>query len=194
MRIFGGDRIKSIMTTFKVQDDEPISSGIISSAIESAQSKIEGFNFDARHHLLEYDDVMNKHREIIYKKRREVFAKPELEDHKKFISLKVIDTLWQDHLSNMEYLRDSVRLQAYANKDPLVEYKNQGRKLFSQLLQEIDFEIADNVLKASLQKSEIRNTKSETIINSKNLNSQNIGRNDLCPCGSGKKYKRCHGR
>src|SRR3989344_4923482 len=71
MRIFGGDRIKSVMNMLKVADDEPIQANMISNALESAQAKVEGFNFDARHHLLEYDDVMNKHREIIYKKRRE---------------------------------------------------------------------------------------------------------------------------
>src|SRR3990167_2564042 len=122
MRIFGGDRIKAIMTALKVPDDEPIQAGMISGALESAQEKIEGFNFDARHHVLEYDDVMNKHREIIYKKRRafleisnsqypisneiinsEEFKKREQEVGKdqmaqiiKFVGLKVIDTLWQD--------------------------------------------------------------------------------------------------
>ena len=79
MRIFGGDRIKNLMTTFNVAEDEPISAGILSGALESAQSKIEGFNFDSRHHLLEYDDVMNKHREIIYKKRNEFLEKSVLE-------------------------------------------------------------------------------------------------------------------
>ena len=77
MRIFGGDRIKSLMTALKIPEDEPIQAGMISGAIESAQEKIEGFNFDARHHLLEYDDVLNKHREIIYKKRKEFLESSE---------------------------------------------------------------------------------------------------------------------
>jgi preprotein translocase subunit SecA len=218
MRIFGGDRIKSLMTALKVPEDEPIQAGMISGALENAQGKIEGFNFDARAHVLEYDDVMNKHREIIYKKRRDVlenFDKPEywaqiLEllkkaghtqeefDKKeaevgkegmaqiiKFVSLKVIDTLWQDHLSNMEHMRDSVRLRAYGGHDPLVEYKNEGRKLFTQLLQEIDITIANNMLSAGLQKNPPQ------VLASLELDNNEIGRNDVCPCGSGKKYKKC---
>jgi len=218
MRIFGGDRIKSIMTALKVPDDEPIQAGMISGALESAQQKIEGFNFDARHHVLEYDDVMNKHREIIYKKRLEVlqgqtlqslagsdlarlekygltradFDKKEAEVGKdqmaqiiKFVSLKVIDTLWQDHLSNMEHMRDSVKLRAYGGHDPLVEYKNEGRKLFMQLLEEIDATIANNILKAGVHIH--HHQPAPPIIN----NIGEVGRNDLCPCDSGKKWKKC---
>jgi len=69
MRIFGGDRIKTLMETMKIPEDQPIEARMISKAIESAQSKVEGMNFDAREHILEYDDVMNKHREVFYKKR-----------------------------------------------------------------------------------------------------------------------------
>ncbi len=217
MRIFGGDRIKSVLEALKVPDDEPIQAKMISGAIESAQEKIEGFNFDARHHVLEYDDVMNKHREIIYKKRLAFLENPksqlpnsskvqnpnyqdeiikkekELGEENfnnvvKFVGLKVIDTLWQDHLSNMDHMRDSVRLRAYGGQDPLVEYKNEGRRLFQQMLEEIDMEIADNILRASIQ------------VQPKVPNSQlpipngGVGRNDPCPCGSGKKYKKCHGK
>ena len=153
MRIFGGDRIKNLMTALNVPEDEPIQASIISGALESAQGKIEGFNFDARHHLLEYDDVMNKHREIIYKKRTEILDKfkssnlkpqileiikkagfseenynkkekeigeADMRQVEKFISLKVLDTFWQSHLSDMEHLRDSVRLRAYGGQDPLI--------------------------------------------------------------------------
>ena len=258
MRIFGGDRIKGLMTTFNVPEDEPISAGILSGALESAQSKIEGFNFDARHHLLEYDDVMNKHREIIYKKRREVLEKsfipnlignPELNlqsldslpagrqaafrgndsannlreyilelvkkaghseeefiakekelgqnmrEVEKFVCLKVIDTLWQDHLSNMEHMRDSVRLRAYGGKDPLVEYKNEGHRMFGELLKEMDFEIAENILRAGIEKPGNRNQPRQTINARKQGEAKDeVGRNDLCPCGSGKKYKKCHGK
>ncbi len=218
MRIFGGDRIKSLMTALNVPDDEPIQANIISGALESAQGKIEGFNFDARHHLLEYDDVMNKHREIIYKKRREVlenkpfnvahfekyglkkeeFDKKEKEVGEenmlqiiKFVSLKVIDTLWQDHLSNMEHMRDSVKLRAYGGHDPLVEYKNEGRKLFTQLLEEIDLTIGNNILKAGLEKHNHQIPNEVGLPNSSNAK---VGRNDPCPCGSGKKFKKCHGK
>ncbi len=223
MRIFGGDRIKNLMTALKVPEDEPIQAGIISGALESAQGKIEGFNFDARHHLLEYDDVMNKHREIIYKKRREILENsnppmsPELEKKKqelgeenfnntaKFVSLKVLDTLWQDHLSNMDHMRDSVGLRAYGGKDPLIEYKNEGRKLFQDLLNEIDFEIEDNIMKAGLQNQQhihqhqpnfIQNLaqNQDSSLRSEAKQSHEVGRNDPCSCGSGKKYKKCHGK
>ena len=221
MRIFGGERVKSLMTALKVPEDEPIQAGMLSGAIESAQSKIEGFNFDARHHLLEYDDVMNKHREIIYKKRKEVLeAQPEKlklqiiemvklvghteEDYnkreaevglenmrqlEKIVSLKILDTLWQDHLSNMDHMRDSVRLRAYGGHDPLIEYKSEGRKMFQRLLEEIDIDIANSILKANLQP---QNQPSMDFASAKPKSE--IGRNDLCPCGSGKKYKKCHGK
>ena len=247
MRIFGGDKIKSVMTALNMPEDQPIQANMISGALESAQQKIEGFNFDARHHLLEYDDVMNKHREVIYKKRNEILGRQtsqnigmsdvpmpdgqnslreyilniikkagyKEEDYlkkekelgeqnmrqlEKFVSLQIIDNLWQEHLSNMEHVRDSVRLRAYGGKDPLVEYKNEGRKMFYQLLEEIDTNIANNILKASLPQ---QNTASRKYIdgNARGKNNsatsdvaQTIGRNDPCPCGSGKKYKKCHGK
>jgi len=227
MRIFGGDKIKGLMSALKVPEDEPIQAGMISGAIESAQSKIEGFNFDARKHLLEYDDVINKHREIIYKKRQaflnnfqfSIFNfqsnsnvqssnfKNELEKKKqelgeenfnqvcKFVSLKVLDTLWQEHLSYMDHVRDSVRLRAYGGRDPLVEYKNEGHRAFQQLLATIDQNIAENILSArggpALGGKAIASTRQTGgVLGSKGK----AGRNDPCPCGSGKKYKKCHGK
>ncbi len=226
MRIFGGDKIKSLMTALNVPDDEPIQAKIISGALESAQQKIEGFNFDARHHVLEYDDVMNKHREIIYKKRRaflEISNSPSLDSQSssmrggqlpisneilnseemgkkkqelgeeqffqvvKFVGLKVIDTLWQDHLTNMEHMRDSVRLRAYGGKDPLVEYKNEGRQLFTCLLEEMDVAIANNILTAHVHQGAPPNLS----LRGAPKQSDEVGRNDLCPCGSGKKWKKC---
>jgi len=228
MRIFGGDKIKGLMTALKVPEDEPIQAGMISGALESAQAKIEGFNFDARHHLLEYDDVMNKHREIIYNKRRGFLEiqdlgfkiyelvekseskKEEIEKKKqelgeenfnnvvKFVGLKVIDTLWQEHLSNMENMRDSVGLRAYGGRDPLIEYKNEGRKLFKKLLDEIDFEITDNILRAGLQnQSHTHNHPPKIVQEIAGQNKNETGRNDPCPCGainpnSGKVYKYKH--
>jgi preprotein translocase subunit SecA len=220
MRIFGGDKIKNLMTVLKVPEDEPIQAGMISGAIESAQEKIEGFNFDARHHLLEYDDVLNKHREIIYKKRKgflesenlkekvlesfeksginkKEFEKKEKEIGEenmkqmgKNICLRVLDMLWQEHLSYMDHIRDSVRLRAYSGRDPLVEYKNEGHKAFGQLLKMLDANIADNILKAGIQVQQKKTLQSHAVESGK----KEIGRNDLCPCGSGKKYKRCHGK
>ena len=220
MRIFGGDRIKGLMTVLKIPEDEPIQAGMLSGAIESAQEKIEGFNFDSRHNLLEYDDVLNKHREIIYKKRKEflesadlkpkileMFAKASLteEDYNKkeaelgnenmkamerVVSLRILDMLWQEHLSYMDHVRDSVRLRAYGGRDPLVEYKNEGHKAFGQLLATIDANIAENILKAGLQVQAKPVNQSHAVESGK----KEIGRNDECPCGSGKKYKKCHGK
>jgi preprotein translocase subunit SecA len=217
MRIFGGDRIKNLMNTFNIPEDEPIQAGMISNSIESAQEKIEGFNFDARHQLLEYDDVLNKHREIIYKKRKEfleienlkekvleIFSKAQIEKEEydkkekefgegqmrqveKFVCLKVLDNLWQDHLSYMDHVRDSVRLRAFGGRDPLVEYKNEGHKAFSQLLQMLDANIADNIIKAGLKVNNKPAYQSHNVESGKD----EIGRNDPCPCGSNKKWKRC---
>jgi preprotein translocase subunit SecA len=187
MRIFGGDKIKGLMTVLKIPEDEPIQAGMISGAIESAQEKIEGFNFDARHHLLEYDDVLNKHREIIYKKRKTFFENQN--EMERIISLRVLDMLWQEHLSYMDHIRDSVRLRAYGGRDPLVEYKNEGHKAFGQLLATIDANIAENIKNAKtapLQKFTPKNQAVES-------KGKEPGRNDSCPCGSGLKYKKCHG-
>lgn len=221
MRIFGGEKIKSLMSMLKVPDDQPIEARMISGAIENAQSKIEGMNFDARKHVLEYDDVMNKHRGVIYKKRRELLGmdKEELkveildlvkkhglqeEDYnkkekeigeenmrqvEKVVSLRVLDMLWLEHLENMEYLRDSVRLRAYGQRDPLVEYKSDGHKMFQKMLDQLEISIANTILKVSLNKqpSSVQQQTSSPSAITKN----SPGRNDPCHCGSGKKYKKC---
>ncbi|PIY34070.1 MAG: preprotein translocase subunit SecA, partial [Bacteroidetes bacterium CG_4_10_14_3_um_filter_42_6] len=175
LRVFGGDRIKSLMEKLNLPEDEPIEVGILSNAIESAQAKIEGFNFDSRKHVLEYDDVLNKHREIIYKRRLEILGKtkeeglrdqmleivakagfskddyekkekelgPEVMRHaEKAVSLRILDSLWMEHLENMEYLRDAVRLRAYGQRDPIIEYKNEGHKAFQELLKQIELTTA----------------------------------------------------
>lgn len=228
MRIFGGDRVKSLMSAMNMPDDEPIEANIISKMVESAQSKIEGFNFDARQRLLEYDDVLNKHREVIYKKRREVLEKNQDSNFKnqilemikktgyteddyrkkeqevgannmnqieKEIVLKVIDTLWIEHLENMDHLIDSVKLRAYGNLDPLVEYKKEGHKMFRQLLDDIDEYVANTIMKITVQKQPAKNVFPESALSRGNaVSSQKVKRNDLCPCGSGKKYKKCCGK
>ncbi|MDO8663504.1 MAG: preprotein translocase subunit SecA [Candidatus Wildermuthbacteria bacterium] len=221
MRIFGGDRIKSLMTALKIPEDEPIEAGIISKVIEDAQSKIEGMNFDLRKHVLEYDDVLNKHREVIYKKRKEfleiknlklkienwtksdedkkVLEQKELELGDNFdqvarvVALRTLDMFWVEHLENMEYLRDSVRLRAYGQQDPLVEYKNEGHKMFQNLLLTIESATAENILKVSMKPQEANQQKS-AIIGDNQYAGQNPGRNDPCYCGSGKKFKKCHGK
>jgi len=242
MRIFGGDRIKSLMDALKIPEDQPIEANLVSKAIEDAQSKIEGLNFDLRKHILEYDDVMNKHREVIYKKRREILEKSQTpnpkdqnslksyilemikkagftnEDYEKkekeigetnmrqvekVVSLRILDMLWLEHLENMEYLRDSVRLRAYGQQDPLVEYKNEGHKMFQRLLSAMETNIANTILKVSLQSTATpqntgRPSPSIAGAGARFARGAKIGRNDPCPCGkkdpiTGKpiKYKKC---
>ena len=225
MRIFGGDRIKSLMSVLKIPEDEAIEANLVSRVIEDAQSKIEGLNFDLRKHVLEYDDVLNKHREVIYKKRREMLEikdwksqiesfikKPEekkaLEGKEKelkenfnpiakLITLRNLDMLWMDHLENMEYLRDSVRLRAYGQQDPLVEYKNEGHKMFRGLLSTIESSIINTILRVSLQSV---GEKKIGLPAEAQRSGAKVGRNDPCPCGAKKpdgrsiKYKHCHGK
>ena len=221
LKIFGGERIKNLMNTLNIPEDQPIEAGLVSRAIESAQTKIEGFNFDARKHVLEYDDVMNQHRSLIYKKRQEILSgisrdeilellknqisegsAEDLYNQKekemgselmrqieKLVMLNTLDNLWMNHLEDMEYLRDSVRLRAYGQRDPLVEYKNEGRQLFRDLLFNFEAQVATIILKVQPPQKKIENLKLKI------ENSQpKVGRNDPCPCGSGKKYKRCHGK
>jgi preprotein translocase subunit SecA len=223
MQRFGSDRIKNVMDAFKIPDDQPIQNKMISNAIEKAQAKIEGYNFDIRNHVLEYDEVMNKQRTVIYNMRKEVLfdSEEELENKikelmdekehqeyqekikniekndirniEKFVILRTIDGIWMEHIETMEYLRDSVKLRAYGQRDPLVEYKNESRRLFDQILLEIDNGIVDILLKAEFKPQPIGQQRPMRPIRPKNKNGQ-IGRNDPCSCGSGKKYKKCCGK
>ena len=222
MRIFGGDKIKALMETMKIPEDQPIEARMISKAIESAQSKVEGMNFDARNHILEYDDVMNKHREVFYKKRKEVLEKSQdslrpyileiikksefsekdydkrekevgeenMRKIEKIVCLRVLDTLWIEHLESMAHLRDSVRLRAYGQQDPLVEYKSEGHKMFRRLLETIDLSITNAIFKAELKASTSISKPIQTQFK-KQKGRQKVGRNQPCPCGSNKKYKKC---
>jgi preprotein translocase subunit SecA len=104
------------------------------------------------------------------------------------VSLRVLDMLWMNHLEEMEALRDSVRLRAYGQQDPLVEYKTEGHKTFKRLLDTIESNIVQTILHAGLQKE--ASSPAASVQQDKN----EVGRNDLCPCGSGKKYKKCHGK
>ena len=166
MRVFAGDRIKGLMSRLGVAEDEPIQNSLITRALENAQTKIEGFNFDSRKHVLEYDDVLNHQRKTVYARRRailtgsvddvalkldEVVATAPAEMAKvvtdkiaqlgrdKFymivrqIFLQTIDTLWVEHLEVMDYMRSSVNLRAYGQRDPLVEYKKEGLRLFREM-------------------------------------------------------------
>ncbi|MDZ4231856.1 MAG: SEC-C metal-binding domain-containing protein, partial [Candidatus Pacearchaeota archaeon] len=219
MRIFGGERIQGIMNRFKLPDDEAIEARIVSGAIESAQGKIEGMHFDARKHVLDYDDVLNRHREIFYSRRREVLemakdgsikeyafdlvreqggslqdlekreqelGKETFVQFAKAVALRVMDSLWMDHLEMMEALRDSVRLRAYGQQDPLVEYKNEGRKEFDRFLASVGSLTANALLTAQVQAN-----RPQPVSVQVESHKEDVGRNDPCPCGSGKKWKRC---
>jgi preprotein translocase subunit SecA len=284
MRIFGGERIKALMERFNFPEDEPIENVLIAKSIEGAQTKIEGFHFDSRKHLLEYDDVLNKQREIVYRKRRDILlqkidlqeqttdlikenvykvvsfyttsestrewdlkaikedingligskldfgnnlenirdqegtidSKKEaitdylvktIEDilQNRFISIseeqlqaimnsvyiQTLDNLWMDHLEIIDYLKTGIRLRGYAQRDPLIEYKNEAFMLFEKLLTSIQTNYINTILRVeptlNTQLEQPQNMISgETITR--------VGRNDPCPCGSGKKYKKCHGK
>ncbi|MEK7175006.1 MAG: preprotein translocase subunit SecA [Patescibacteria group bacterium] len=290
MRVFGGDRIKNLMARFNIPEDEAIKSGLVSKAIESAQAKIEGYHFDVRKHVLEYDEVMNKHREVVYKMRREFIApafesksrerileildgevenlilanisaesgridtagvweglsrivpmddvksetenlsgdpekiKEAVKDYlrkfynerekelgeatmrnlEKIVLLRTMDELWMGHLEEMEHLRDSVGLAAYGQRDPLVEYKTEGHRLFQDFLAAFESQVAGLIFKVGM--APLRgSTPLKTQINAEEISGrqrqvsanqrsgEKVGRNDPCPCGSGKKYKKCHG-
>ncbi|MBI5465650.1 preprotein translocase subunit SecA [Candidatus Gottesmanbacteria bacterium] len=282
MRLFGGDQVARLMTTFKMPEDVPLEHPMVSRAIEQAQIKVEGFNFDARKHLVEYDDVLNKQREIIYRTRRKVLAgegikeeilakldneisnlvimyfpegytKPELEQiikefativpfeensqkqilaqisqfktsqeiiefltkisHdlyqqregkvgeevarqiERWVSLSVIDTLWMDHLDAIDDLREGIGLRGYGQRDPLIEYKNEAYAMFERLLTSTDYEIVHRIFKVqvvSQPQVQPQRTVTQQPSQSQPLKKKKIGRNDPCPCGSGKKYKKCH--
>ena len=231
MTRFGGDRIKNLMDMLKVPEDQPIENKMISNSIEKAQARIEGYNFDIRHHVLEYDQVMNKQREAVYKMRKEIlFGKDEEISEKvkdlldeeetkqyaekfknildkdktnleRFVMLRAIDMLWMEHLETMECLRESVSLRAYGQRDPLVEYKNEGRRLFGHMLDEINNVIVEMLLKVELKGQDTRPQRQQVDLHgrqAKQMGKNKVGRNDPCPCGkidekTGRpiKYKKC---
>jgi len=163
MRVFASDVIKRVMGTFKIPEDEPIYNSMITRSLEKAQIRIEELNFDARKHVLAYDDVLNVQRKSVYARRRmllsaggavgdeletlaaedptlpDIVSKKREELGESFdltvrrLLLQVIDVLWVEHLEAMEYLRSSVNLRAYGQRDPLVEYKKEGLRLFQNM-------------------------------------------------------------
>jgi preprotein translocase subunit SecA len=286
MRIFGGERMKALMDRMGVPDDQPIQAKLISGSIESAQRRVEGHNFDIRKHLVEYDDVMNKHREYLYRLRRRILlngndkiqitsdksnpndqnpndldTRYQIPDtnwlHQETISkmdeaqaqtyetkasqwgealtqeveraiwLRTIDTFWIEHLNAMEALRTGIGLRGYGQHDPLVAYRQEGYQLFERLKQGIEQEVVNLLLNLEVQQQSEQRTaisdqkrtqpplrlqgaddshsagftsgvsqqmnqeveRNTTVVNE----GEKVGRNDPCPCGSGKKYKKCHG-
>ncbi|MBI4137003.1 preprotein translocase subunit SecA [Candidatus Roizmanbacteria bacterium] len=181
MRIFGGGQIAALMTRFNLPEDQPLTHAMVSRAIEQAQIKVEGFHFDSRKHLVEYDDVLNKHREIVYGLRKKMIDEDtnlkELvlrrgmteEEYKKkerdvsseimqqiirWVYLQVIDNYWMEHLTVLEDLRQGIGLRGYAQRDPLVEYKKEAFILFERLVQNIDREAIDRILKVQVKMAE----------------------------------------
>ncbi|MBU4536509.1 preprotein translocase subunit SecA [Patescibacteria group bacterium] len=244
MRVFASDSIKSMMGRLGISEDQPIENRMITKSLESAQTKIEGFHFDARRHVLQYDDVLNHQRQIVYSRRRDVLLGDEKMVDKKFQEildtgdkeivdiikqkrlligdkdfldivrrtiLQTIDMFWVDHLELMDYLRSSVNLRAYGQRDPLVEYKKEGLRLFQEMQESIN----DHILKliprldteaflrsreaieaSNIQKEaeKINASTSANSLGSRTSKSEKVGRNDACPCGSGKKFKKCCGK
>ena len=248
MRVFASEMIKKMMGRFGIAEDEPIQNYLITRSLEKAQEKIEGFNFDARKHVLEYDDILNHQRKIVYERRRkillgvrkdieeklaEMFEGDEirkiLDDKKTLLGedefysalrrllLQAIDMFWVEHLEMMDYTRSSVNLRAYGQRDPLVEYKKEGLRLFKEMEIAIREEIVRLVphIGAGMflkEEEKLKEMEKKAVLvgggenkadnNSKNVSSKSltdesgdkIGRNDPCVCGSGKKYKKCCGK
>ncbi len=173
MRVFAGDTIKNMMGKLGVAEDEPIEHRLISRSLEGAQTKVEGFNFDSRKHVLEYDDVLNHQRKTVYERRRKILTGTPQDVEEKLrevitgdaasekivadkeallgrevflgvarqLMLQTIDMFWVEHLEIMDYMRSSVNLRAYGQRDPLVEYKKEGLRLFREMQEAINAQI-----------------------------------------------------
>jgi preprotein translocase subunit SecA len=263
MRIFGGESVSRIMDRFGLDENVPLEAGIVSKSIENAQKRVEGFNFDRRKQLVEMDDIMNTHREVVYELRRRIL---ELENgnesHKEWLVGKlsqfsdldhdtwdqkekdfgketwfqivsgfgcpVIDYLWMSHLVDMDQVRDGIGLRGYAQRDPMVEYKREGHERFEILVSKVYSMMGERLSSiskdVSIQKSsgqqqkltyhqseletgvstegqEIQERKfidqdsgRELKVEKVESGKEKVGRNDPCPCGSGKKYKNCCGK
>lgn len=316
MRIFSSDRMKKVMEVTKLPEEEAIQNIVLTKAIESAQRKVEGHNFDIRKHVLEYDDVLNKHRTAIYKKRNDILEAADkatvegvrpltsfvmdmfegeveqlvaacttaddlsawevdrlrdatrlilpqaieavlptldpklvegeghaqartklieaimeavklaykafeeqvgdevaLAEIEKIVLLRSMDDLWIEHLENMDYLRRGVNLQAYGQRDPLVEYKKEAYQRFQELQNLIQQRVTHTIFKVKFVRdmAEADANKVDALAPSAEMSGgeaalqqfasqeptaaqkKDVGRNDACPCGSGKKFKKCHG-
>ncbi len=226
MRIFAPDSLKSLMGRFGIPEDEPIQNALVSRSLESAQTKIEGFNFDARKHVLEFDNVLDKQRRAVYERRRKIVigkseavatvleelageseeAKKLLVDKEqelgtdqflgqaKGVLLQTLDLLWVEHLESMEYLRGSVNLRAYGQRDPLTEYRKEGVRIYKEMEEAFRGNVFELLSKLSPNGQNGLAVAPTPIINIEaplSADGGEIGRNDPCPCGSGKKWKQC---
>jgi len=233
MRVFGGDRIKSLMGTFGIPEDQPIENSMLSKQLEGAQSRIEGFHFDARKQVLAYDNVLNQQRQVVYERRgkllrgakdeveevlREVvalvpeaaeaiekkkqeFGEEEWQNLIQRLCLQMIDILWVEHLEVMQATRSSVNLRAYGQRDPLIEYRREGLRLFREMQDSVLYRIAEvlpQLQPVALQKEEEELTKarlhaqrsggdSEAQKQNKapRVNTEEFGRNDLVTITNG---------
>ena len=183
MKIFGGDKIKTIVSALGLADDEAIQNKTISKQLQGAQEKVEGFHFDGRKSTLDYDNVLSYQRNTVYERRQKILfgdeaylktiedriansgtelqeliekkrASANREDYVEAlrrISLYVNDMLWMQHLQVMDYTRSSVTLRAYGQREPLVEYKKEGLRLFNEMQQAFDIKVAEMMSRVDIQ-------------------------------------------
>jgi len=290
MRRFGSDNMRNMMSKLGMDDSQPIQSKMVTKAVESAQKRVEGNNFDSRKQLLQYDDVLRQQREIIYKQRFEVLdsenlreiieqmitssvgrhvaaftmdedrnnwnlqaivdyaqanllkegeitvadlqdkeateieelilakvkeaydakeqqlSAEQMREFEKVIVLRSVDSKWMDHIDAMEQLRQGIHLRAYGQIDPLREYQQEGFAMFEEMISSIEDEVAKYTMKAeirnNLERQEVAKGQAvhpkedggEKAKKQPVRKKAEVGRNEPCPCGSGKKYKNCHGR
>jgi len=275
IRRFGGDRVKGIMQWAGMDENTPIEHSIATKAMTNSQVQTEGYHFNIRKHLVEYDDVVSKHREVIYAERKKILSGADLKANiismvrdeiqslvarrlsnvshereeeqsnlsglledvstifplppqfrsdglselsaqqitekltdyaielynqreqelgpanmriaERLVMLRVIDRLWMDHLTEMEHLRQGIGLRAVGQEQPLVVYKREGHASFEALLASIQHDVAHSIYRVGIAKEAPK--KKEAVMVGKK-----VGRNDPCPCGSGKKYKHCCGK
>ncbi len=288
MRLFGSDRIQKVVETLGLEEDQPIEHKMLTNAIENAQKRIEGKNFQIRKNVLQYDDVMNLQREVIYSQRQKVLngenvrdniqnmleelidstiarftgetdivddwnltgmidylemiflphgaleltqedkeylTKEELKEklldigHKLYeakeaefgpdnmrelervVLLQVVDGKWMDHIDDMDQLKHGINLRAYAQRDPVVEYKFEGFNMFEEMIAAIREDTIKYIFHARIEAPPERKEVAEPVaashgegeVNKTVKKTEKVGRNDPCPCGSGKKYKKCCG-
>ena len=281
IRRFGGERIKGFMEWAGMGEDVPIENRLVNKSIEASQTKVESSHFEARKHLVEYDDVANAHRDVIYSERRktlegfdlkaniqemihkelssllsthlssqdseewdlntfiselqtifpmppgldrdsmagmhpqeveerllehadalygereEQFGSEEMRTLERLVMLRIMDTHWVHHLTAIQEKRQGIGLQAFGQRDPLVMYKREGHEMFQSLLGRIQHDIVHTIYHTGLEaKPAVRRVQTPQAVSGgrqAQTGARKVGRNDPCPCGSGKKYKRCHG-
>ena len=287
MKRFGGDRIKGIMEWAGFDENTPIENKMISRSIENAQTKVEGYHFDIRKHIVEYDDVINKQREVIYGERHKIIGEADLKANilslisdeikssvayylkeevdkqaaesllshivtifplppeinaqalsqmeaqeveerliqysmdlyekreaemepdnmrilERLVMLRTIDSLWVEHLTAMDYMRQGIGLQAMAQRDPLVAYKRKSHEMFQELMSTIQHDVVHTIFRVGIKRGAapphpapspaVAITPTGDSQKAAKTSGKRVGRNDPCPCGSGKKFKKCCGK